>query len=50
MQGWVSDSVQALLKSAAAMGGNVALGLFGTLVGFFMMLFMLFFFLRTGAP
>ncbi len=48
VQGWVSDSVQALLKSAAAMGGNVALGLFGTLVGFFMMLFMLFFFLQDG--
>ena len=32
VQGWVSDSAQALLKSAAAMGGNVALGLFGTLV------------------
>jgi len=30
------------------MGGDVALGLFGTLIGFFMMLFMLFFFLRDG--
>ena len=29
-------------------GGNVALGVFGTLVGFFMMLFMLFFFLQDG--
>ena len=48
VQGWVSDSVQTLLKSAAAMGGNVALGVFGTLVGFFMMLFMLFFFLQDG--
>jgi len=48
VQGWLSDSVQALLKAAAAMGGNVALGIFGTLVGFFMMLFMLFFFLKDG--
>jgi predicted PurR-regulated permease PerM len=48
VQGWMTDSVQALLKSAAAMGGNIALGLFGTLVGFFMMLFMLFFFLQDG--
>src|SRR4029077_5809889 len=36
------------LKSAAATGGNVALGVFGTLIGFFMMLFMLFFFLQDG--
>jgi len=48
VQGWMTDSVQALLKSAAAMGGSVALGIFGTLVGFFMMLFLLFFFLQDG--
>ena len=48
VEGWISDSVQALLKSAATMGGDVALGVFGTLVGFFMMLFMLFFFLQDG--
>jgi predicted PurR-regulated permease PerM len=48
VQGWLTDSVQGLLKSAAAMGGSVALGIFGTLVGFFMMLFMLFFFLQDG--
>jgi predicted PurR-regulated permease PerM len=30
------------------MGGGIALGVFGTLVGFFIMLFMLFFFLRDG--
>jgi predicted PurR-regulated permease PerM len=48
VQGWMSESLQSLLKSAAAMGGSVALGIFGTLVGFFMMLFMLFFFLQDG--
>jgi predicted PurR-regulated permease PerM len=48
IQSWVSDSVQGLLKSAASMGGDLALGVFGTLVGFFMMLFMLFFFLKDG--
>jgi predicted PurR-regulated permease PerM len=48
VQGWITESVQALLKSAAATGGNVALGVFGTLIGFFMMLFMLFFFLKDG--
>ena len=48
VQGWITDNLQALLKSAAAMGGTVALGAIGTLVGFFLMLFMLFFFLRDG--
>ena len=48
VQGWMTDSLQTVLKSAAAMGGSVALGIFGTLVGFFMMLFMLYFFLRDG--
>lgn len=48
VEGWITDSVQTLLKSAATMGGDVALGVFGTLVGFFMMLFMLFFFLQDG--
>jgi predicted PurR-regulated permease PerM len=48
LQGWITDNLQALLKSAAAMGGTVALGAIGTLVGFFLMLFMLFFFLRDG--
>jgi predicted PurR-regulated permease PerM len=48
IEGWLTDGVQTLLKSAATMGGDVALGVFGTLVGFFMMLFMLFFFLQDG--
>jgi predicted PurR-regulated permease PerM len=48
IQGWITDGIQTLLKSAASMGGSVALGVFGTLVGFFMMLFLLFFFLQDG--
>ena len=40
--------MQAVLKSAATAGGSLALGLFGTVVGFFMMLFLLFFLLRDG--
>jgi predicted PurR-regulated permease PerM len=48
VEGWMTESAQSLLKSAAATGGNVALGVFGTVVGFFMMLFMLFFFLQDG--
>jgi predicted PurR-regulated permease PerM len=48
VQGWITESLQSALKTAATMGGDVALGVFGTLIGFFMMLFMLFFFLRDG--
>jgi predicted PurR-regulated permease PerM len=48
IEGWLTNGVQGLLKSAATMGGDLALGVFGTLVGFFMMLFMLFFFLQDG--
>jgi len=48
LQGWMTNGLQSLLKSAASMGGSVALGAIGTLVGFFMMLFMLFFLLRDG--
>jgi predicted PurR-regulated permease PerM len=48
VQGWMDDSLQTLLKHAAEVGGGVAIGVFGTLVGFFMMLFMLYFFLQDG--
>ena len=48
VQGWITGEMQALLKSAATVGGGLALGLFGTVVGFFMMLFLLFFLLRDG--
>lgn len=48
IQGWITGGMQEVLKSAAAAGGNLALGVFGTVVGFFMMLFLLFFLLRDG--
>jgi predicted PurR-regulated permease PerM len=48
VQGWITGGMQTVLKSAAAAGGSLALGLFGTVVGFFMMLFLLFFLLRDG--
>jgi predicted PurR-regulated permease PerM len=48
VKGWVMDGAQAALKSAASMGGSLALGIAGSLVGFFMMLFLLFFLLRDG--
>jgi predicted PurR-regulated permease PerM len=48
VEGWVTGGIQSLLKSTATAGGSLALGLFGTVVGFFMMLFLLFFLLRDG--
>ena len=48
IQGWITCGMQEVLKSAASAGGNLALGVFGTVVGFFMMLFLLFFLLRDG--
>ncbi len=48
VKGWIMDSAQTVLKSAASMGGSLALGIMGSLVGFFMMLFLLFFLLRDG--
>ena len=48
LQGWATDGLQTALKAAAALSGSVALGIFGTLISFFMMLFILFFFLRDG--
>jgi predicted PurR-regulated permease PerM len=48
VQGWITGGFQSVLKSTAAAGGSLALGLFGTVVGFFMMLFLLFFLLRDG--
>jgi predicted PurR-regulated permease PerM len=48
VQGWLTEGAQSVLKTAAAMGGTVALNVFGTLFSFVMMLFLLFFFLQDG--
>jgi predicted PurR-regulated permease PerM len=48
VQGWLTEGAQSALKTAATLGGSVALGVFGTLVSFVMMLFLLFFFLQDG--
>ncbi|MBV9913487.1 MAG: AI-2E family transporter [Sinobacteraceae bacterium] len=47
---WMMEGAQTMLKSAASMSGNFALGIMGSLVAFFMMLFLLFFLLRDGRP
>ena len=48
VQSWIIEGAQSVLKSAASTGGSVALGVFGTLFSFVMMLFLLFFFLQDG--
>lgn len=48
LESWMTQGLQTVLRSAAQMGGTVALGAIGTVVGFFLMLFILFFFLRDG--
>jgi predicted PurR-regulated permease PerM len=48
VEGWLIGGAQNLLRGAAAVGGSLAIGVVGTLVSFFLMLFLLFFFLRDG--
>lgn len=48
LQGWLTNAAQTLMKSLAATGGNFLLDALGTVIHFFMMLFLLFFLLRDG--
>ena len=48
LQGWLISAAQMLMKSLAASGGDFLLGALNTAIHFFMMLFLLFFFLRDG--
>jgi predicted PurR-regulated permease PerM len=48
IEDWLISGAQNLLKGAAAVGGSFAIGVVGTLVSFFLMLFLLFFLLRDG--
>jgi predicted PurR-regulated permease PerM len=45
---WIVSGSQELLQRAASLSGTVFLGTINTLVGFMLMLFLLFFFLRDG--
>jgi predicted PurR-regulated permease PerM len=49
VRGWLIEGSQATLQWLASMGGKVFLGAVGTVVGFVLMIFMLFFFVRDGA-
>jgi predicted PurR-regulated permease PerM len=48
LEGWLVSGAQMLLESLAARGGSFVLGALGTLIEFFVMLFLLFFLLRDG--
>lgn len=48
IQTWIVEHTQELLQRLAGLGGTVFLGALGTFVGFLLMLFVLFFFLRDG--
>jgi len=47
-QGWITRVAEAALSNVGSLGSGIVLGALGTLVGFFFMLFLLFFFLRDG--
>ena len=48
IQEWLGRATETALRSVASIGSGVVLGALGTLVAFFFMLFLLFFFLRDG--
>jgi len=48
IRGWIMEASRDLLQSLASMGGRVFVGAIGTVVGFMLMVFMLFFFIRDG--
>ena len=48
IQSWLVSGTREVLKSAASVGGGFFLGALGSLLGFAIMLFLLFFFLRDG--
>jgi predicted PurR-regulated permease PerM len=48
LQSWLTSGAQEVLQKAAGLSGAVFLGAANTLIGFFLMLFLLFYFLRDG--
>jgi predicted PurR-regulated permease PerM len=48
IQEWLTNAAQTVLHNVASFSGGVALSALGALVGFFFMLFLLFFMLRDG--
>lgn len=48
LRGWVAQGSRSVLQSLASVGGRVFMGAVGTVLGFVLMVFMLFFFIRDG--
>ena len=48
IQHWLETGTQSIMRIAASVGGGFVLSALGTAMGFFFMLFLLFFFLRDG--
>jgi predicted PurR-regulated permease PerM len=48
IQGWLTRTAEASLRNVGSLGSGIVLGALGTLMGFFFMLFLMFFFLRDG--
>ena len=48
IQEWLTRARGGILRNVGSLGSGIVLGALGTLVGFFFMLFLLFFFLRDG--
>lgn len=49
VQTWIAQGSREALQSLASLGGRAFIGAVGTVVGFVLMLFMMFFFIRDGA-
>jgi predicted PurR-regulated permease PerM len=47
-QDWITRAAEAALRNVGSLGSGIVLGALGTMIGFFFMLFLLFFFLRDG--
>jgi predicted PurR-regulated permease PerM len=48
VRGWATEGARQLLQGMASLGGKVFLGAIGTVIGFALMIFVLFFFVRDG--
>ena len=48
IQNWLESGTQTIMRLAASVGGGFVISALGTVMGFFFMLFLLFFFLRDG--
>ena len=49
VRGWIIEASRSVLQSLASLGGKVFLGAVGTVFGFVLMVFLLFFIIRDGA-